>query len=251
MSEVKEIQLDQVGHLREVSQRISDFLQKRLTAYLSTLTPLCAPRRVLGEFMESAFREKVPGADRNFAEIEERFKSLTRDVFGQPAKLGTPVPNIKNELEASPWQYLYAVGGDDAHRVTVTSPVSWVLSYKGPYNLEDLIAQRLAGETIDSQAVKGLLLRSLTLWKLMELTPDLPKLFEDLRFPVTVETSAVSGDLPHVVIRSVIPAFRPQDEIVQTVTRLSGVPVFEELIDVDALAALPDPFRDQVLGFVS
>jgi hypothetical protein len=248
MSQVKEVQLDRVGHLREVSQRISDFLQKRLTAYLSTLTPLFAPRRVLGEFMESAFREKVPGADRNFAEVEERFKALTRDVFGQPAKLGTPVPNIKNELEASPWQYLYDIGGGGS-RVTISSPVCWVLSYKGSYNLADLIAQRLAGETIDSQAVKGLLLRSLTMWKLMDLTPDLGRLFEDLRFPVTVETSAVSGDLPHVVIRSVVPAFRPQDEIVQTVTRLSGVPVFEELIDVDALGTLPDPLREQLAGF--
>lgn len=248
MSEVKEIELAQVGHLREVSQRISDHLKKQLTSYLGTLTPLFAPRRVLGEFMESAFREKVPGADRAFAEIEERFKALTRDAFGQAAKLGTPVPNIKNELEASPWQYIYEVGGKGP-RVTVSSPVAWVLSYKGPYNLEDLVAQRLAGETIDSQAVKGLLLRSLTMWKLMELTPDLPPLFEALRFPVTVETSAVSGELPHVVIRSAVPAFRPQDEIVQTVTQLSGVPLFEELIDVDALAALPDPFRDQVLAF--
>jgi hypothetical protein len=250
MNRVKEINLQQVGPLREASQKVAQFLQQKLNGYLGAVTPLFAPRRVLGEFMESAFREKVPGADRRFADIEERFKAISRDAFGQPAKLGTPVANIKNELEAHRWEYLYAVGGEGGQRITVSSPVTWVLSFKGDYTLSDLVAQRRDGETPGQDAVKGLLLRALTMWQMVELTPALKALFEDLRFPLSVETSDASGELPHVVIRSTVPAFRPQDEIVQTVTQLSGVPVFEELIDVEALKGMPDPFKAALLALL-
>jgi len=250
MDRVKEIDMQQVGPLREASQRIAQYLQQRLNGYLATLTPLFAPRRVLGEFMESAFREKVPGADQRFAEIEARYKAVSREAFAQPAKLGTPVANIRNELEAHRWEYLYTVGGEGGQPITVSSPVAWVLTYRGPYNLSDLVAQRLGGETLAPEAIKGMMLRALTMWQLLELTPALKDLFADLRFPLAVETSAVSGDLPHVVIRSAVPAFRPQDQIVQTVTQLSGVPVFEELIDVDALKEMPDPFRDALTALV-
>ena len=45
----------------------------------------------------------------------------------------------------------------------------------------------------------------------------------------------------------VVPAFRPQDELIRTVTQLSGKQVFEELIDVDGLPGIVDPFTASLL----
>ena len=66
MTPVKEIDLQQLGHLRNISQKITQHLQRKLNDYLITVTPLLAPRKVLGQYMQSAFNDKVPGDDKNF-----------------------------------------------------------------------------------------------------------------------------------------------------------------------------------------
>jgi hypothetical protein len=242
MNNIKEIDLQQMSPLRDVSQKIAQMLNRRLGGYLATLTPLFAPRKVLGEFMQSAFNERVPGADKNFAEIEEKFKALARETFGIPSKLGTPLPNIKNELEVHPWEYLHQLDGDAAQTVRISSPVRWVVSYAGGYTLNELLAQRARGEKADAADLRQLVLQSLAIWKLIDLSPDIAGLLTDLRFKVSVETSTVSGELPVVVVTADVPSFRPQDDVIRTVTQLSGKQVFEELVDVDGIAGMVDPF---------
>ena len=241
MINTKEIDLEQMGPLRDVSQKISQILNARLAGYLATLTPLFAPRKVLGEYMESAFTQSVAGADKNFSEIEERYKSIAAEAFNISSKLGTPLPNIKNELEINPWEYLHQLGTDSSQVVRISSPVRWVLSYAGGYTLGDLLIQRTRNETPDVADVKQLVLNSLTIWKLIDLAPDIAQLISDLRFKVSIETASVSGLLPYVVLTSEVPAFIPQDELILTVIKLSGKQVFEELIDVDAIGGMADP----------
>ncbi|MBT8439893.1 MAG: hypothetical protein KJO91_09210 [Gammaproteobacteria bacterium] len=246
MDNVKEIDLEQMGHLRNVSQQIAQFLNTRLSAYLTTITPLFAPRKILGEFMESAFREKVPGADKNFAEIEKSYKVIVRETFGLPSKLGTPLANIRNELEVYPWEYLYQLDGDSSQTVRISSPVRWVMAYAGGYTLSDLLEQRMQNEQPDADDVKQHVLKTLTLGMLIKQSPDIVQLLNDLRFTVTIGNADVSGNLPYVVLTSDVPAFRPQDDLIRTVTQLSGKQVFEELIDVDAIADIPDPFIGKI-----
>ncbi len=250
MTTVKEIEMGNMGRLREASQQISQHLQKRLSGYLSTLSPLFAPRKVLGEFMQSAFTDKVPGADNRFVELEESFKTICRDGFDLSAKLTTPVPNIKNQLEIENWQYRYQVGGEGGRTATITSPVRWVLSYGGGYTLSDLMEQRAQGQEPSGDEVKSLVLRSLTMAKLVEISPAVSELMRDLRFPVAVEASVDAGNVPGVVIAAQLPTFRPQDELIETVIQLSGMPVFEELVDLEGIAGLNDPFKDEVLALV-
>lgn len=242
MTNTKEIDLEQMGPLRDVSQKISQILNSRLAGYLATLTPLFAPRKVLGEYMESAFNQSVAGADRNFSEIEEQYKSIAAETFSISSKLGTPLPNIKNELEINPWEYLHQLGNDANQVVRISSPVRWVLSYAGGYTLSDLLIQRTRNETPDVADVKQLVLNSLTIWKLIDLAPDIAQLLSDLRFKVSIETTSVSGSLPYVVLTSDVPAFIPQNDLIRTVTKLSGKQVFEELIDVGAIGGMADPF---------
>jgi hypothetical protein len=246
MDNIKEIDLEQMGHLRDASQQIVQFLNTRLSGYLTTLTPLFAPRKVLGEFMESAYRERVPGADKNFAAIEKRYKAIARETFGMPSKLGTPLANIKNQLEVYPWEYLHQLDGDSNQAVRISSPVKWVMAYASGYTLSDLLEQRVQGEKPESGDIKQLILNSLTLWKLIDQLPNVVQLLGDLRFSVSIETDSASGELPYVVLTSDVPAFRPQDDLISTVTQLSGKQVFEELIDVDAIADMPDPFTDKL-----
>ena len=246
MSEVKDIDLAQMSQLRDVSQHIVQFLNKRLAGYLSTITPLFAPRKILGEFMESAYKERVPGADANFSEIERRYKQIVRETFDMPSKLGTPLANIKNQLEVYPWEYLYQLDGDDSQTVCISSPVKWVVAYAGAYTLPDLLEQRVRGEKPASDDIRQLVVNSLTLWCLIEQSPDIVQLLDDLRFKLSIETVPASGELPYIVLTSDTPAFRPQDELIRTVTQLSGKPVFGELIDVDAIGSIADPFIEKL-----
>jgi hypothetical protein len=251
MSTVKAIDLQQMAHLRNVSQKVSQFLSQRLHAYLHTLTPLFMPRRILGEFMQSAFEGKVPGADKNFTALHERYQKLCGKPFNLPTKLTTPLPTIKNQLEIVPWEYSYQVGEDKAQRITITSPVQWVLSYTSGYSFSRLRATRFGQEAQKPEEIKQFIINTLTMHLLMEQSPGIKQIMEDLRFPVHIEESPDLGALPFVVICSVIPAFRPQDDIIQTVTQLSGRPVFEEIIDIEALENLEDPFHQTIRTFLA
>lgn len=246
MAEVKEIGIPEMGPLRELTQSISQFLRQKLKRYVNTLAPLCSPRKILGEFMQSAYEEKVLGADKNFEEISARFKELARETFDLPTKLGAPVPNIKNQLEIYPWEYLHQLNEDPSQSVRISSPVKWVLTYPCPCDLRRLIEAQLAQEKLRQEDLKQFVVQSLALAALVERSPGLKEILEDLRFPVGLETSPVSGNLPYVVIRAAVPSFRPQDDVVQTATHMSGRRFFEELIDADRIVELRDPIRDKI-----
>ncbi len=248
MGAEKYIELEQVGQLRQVSKKISEHLDKRLQDYLATLKPLFLPRKVLGEYMDSAYDGRVAGADKNITAIGSSYQRIAQDAFGLSTKLGTPVPSISSDLTIAPWEYIHELDG--GQRIIVTSPVRWVLNYKGEYSLSELMKQSLKDEPFNAGGVKDLLIRTLTLSKLLEMSPGLQAIFEDLRFQFSLEKSAVSGDLQHVVLSCDVPAFRPQNEAIQTVVSLSGKAVFEELIDHEELGNLVDPFKKAVTEFV-
>ena len=211
MNVVKDIELGQVARLRNMSQKISQHLYKRLVAYLTTLTPLFAPRRILGEFMQSAFEGKVPRADTNIAELQERYKKLIGKPFELPSKLTTPIPAIRNQLEIYPWEYAYQVSQAGSQMITITSPVTWALSYPSGYSLSRLRAARFGKEAQRPEEIKQFIVNALTMHMLVMQSPGIRQIMEDLHFPLSVEEAPELGDLPLVVIHSTIPAFRPQN----------------------------------------
>ena len=229
MTPVKEIDMQAMGRIRQASQKISVFLHKRLNGYLQTLTPLFAPRKIVGEFMESAF------------------KTLARETFDIPAKLSTPIPNIRNQLEVHPWEYRYLIAGDAERPVVITSPVRWTLSYAGGATLSEVMRHQAREESLEAEEVKSYIVRTLTLHKLVDTSPAIQEMLQDLRFPISTETASATGDLPLTVVGSDLATFRPQDELIETVTQLSGKPVFEELIDLDEIEPLPDPFKAKIM----
>ena len=73
--------------------------------------------------------------------------------------------------------------------------------------------------------------------------PGIAQLLTDLRYDIQTEKSRALGALPLVTVRSCLPSFRPADNLMLTAVRFSGVPAFIELIDLEALSALPDPLK--------
>ncbi len=246
MTRVKEIELPKMAPLREVSQKIAQFLQQTLSAYIQPMSPLLAAHRILGENLEGFQRERVPGATKAYAQLEEQFVKLCRSTFKFPHKLRKPLPAIKNKLEVYPWEYLYEVGGDPDNTITISSPVRWVLAYDYSYTLSSLIKAKLAGEKPQMDETKQLILNSVTLAMMMERSEGIKQILEDLRFPVSVATSPVSGDLPYVVVDAPVESYRPQDDLITTVIQLSGRPVFEELVDLDEVDAIRDTLVEKI-----
>ena len=175
MTPIKEIQLEQMTQLRKRSKAVSVILNKELQAYLKTITPLFSPRKVLGEYMQSASRDKVVGAEKNYSIILENYKAVLRDAFGFNAKLSSPVPAIQNELVAEPWVY-----SDDLEGTVLSfsSPVRWVLSYDCSYDLPRLIAEKLKGEQPHYDSITPFVLNALVIWLLLENSPGLVRLLE-------------------------------------------------------------------------
>jgi hypothetical protein len=53
-----------------------------------------------------------------------------------------------------------------------------------------------------------------------------------------------------MVATSSLESFRPQDEVTKVVTQLSGRPVFEELIDPEAVRSLKDPLAEKLQALI-
>lgn len=241
MTPIKEIQLEQMTQLRERSKAVSVILDKELQTYLKTIIPLFAPRKVLGEYMQSASRDKVVGAEKNFSIILENYKAVLRDTFGHNAKLSSPVPAIQNELVAKPWVYSDNLDGSV---LSFSSPVRWVLSYDCSYDLHRLVSERAKGEQLHFDSISQFVFNALVIWLLLESNPGLARLLEGLGYSVSFETQPeIAGALPFVVLTSPVPAFRPPDELVRMVAQLSGGSSFEEIIDVDQIDAIVNPLQ--------
>jgi hypothetical protein len=73
---------EELADLRDKTEAISQFLQKQLKAYLETLRPLLAPRRVFGK--STGVKEDVVGADRAFAHLREQYTGVWQTVHPAP-----------------------------------------------------------------------------------------------------------------------------------------------------------------------
>ena len=78
-------------------------------------------------------------------------------------------------------------------------------------------------------------------WILSAMRPKTEKEFHAREF----------GKLPVLSIHCTLGSFRPADELILAATRFSGVPAFIELMDLDAIEKLRDPFQKQIEELLS
>jgi hypothetical protein len=241
--------LDQVVKLREQTQRISKFLFTRLKRHLDTLRPLIAPARVFGTHGRGIVREDVPGSEAALRKLSEQYLSICAKPFGLSADLGeNAVADLDSRLELYPWEYTHEArdSNNELTSITISSPVRCVLAYKSPYTLSQIRAT-IAGKGDRRQGdIQEFLIAALAMQAVLEKFPGIADLLNDLKYDVRAQLCPGLGELPLTVINCGIPSFRPSDEIILATTRLSGVPAFIELIDVEAVKNLADPLKPQL-----
>jgi hypothetical protein len=239
----KSLTFEQLADLRDKTETVSQFLWKQLKAHLETLRPLLAPRRLLGRYADA--KEDIAGADRAFAQLQEQFIAVCSKPFALPPELDDgPLSNIDNRIDLYPWEYTHQAKSErETKPVTITSPVRWVLTYSSEYTPSQLV-QTLAGkEQRRSDSIRQFVVNALVMHAVLAKFPGITQLLTDLRYEIRTEKTANLGDLPLVTIRSCLLSFRPADSLILAAARLSGVPAFIELIDVDAVHRLQDPLR--------
>ena len=100
---------------------------------------------------------------------------------------------------------------------------------------------RAFGESVQERCARPLISRSSSLISLLG----------DLRYSLTLNPHPGLNGLPLAVIQSQISTFLPPDPLIVTATEFSGVPAFIELIDVDDIRQMPDPFKERILTRIS
>ena len=238
-----EITFDQLAELREKTEAVSGFLSQRLRQHLSTLYPILAPRRVFGRY--AGAKEPSSRADEAYAHLAEKYKEASGSPFALRSDLDeAALAELENGIEIYPWEYSYEAGGKT---IVMTNPFRWALTYKSSYTLAQLRAVYQQGQGDKRPAdVRHFLVNALALQVTIARTPGVTHLIEDLRYGVHLEAPQGLGKLAMLTLSPGLATFRPQDDLILMATRFSGISAFIELIDKDAVASLPDPFRTQI-----
>jgi hypothetical protein len=237
--------------LRKITRAVADLLVQELKSHLATLAPLLQPRQVFGQHLRGSEKQPVKGDAEAFEELRSLYQTLAaRGTWSLPKQLESPVDILASPLELAPAEYPYQVpAGQQTKTVQVTSPLKWVLAFSGfgPKRLQELASGpgRATGNELQ-QCVLQLLVLHVTLSH----RPGIVRLLEALRFPVTTGALAEADDLPIRYVAGPISTLRLPDDVIVQSTELSGRDVFEEVVNVDALAQLRDPLRDRLVELV-
>jgi hypothetical protein len=241
----RSLSIDELTDLRAKTETVSQFLRKRLEGHLATMRVAFAPRWVLGKHVRSGVREDQVGSDAALEQLKSRYAQYHGRPFLLPRELEDGPVSIEGVLELHPWEYSLALGDKS---VKMTSPVRWVVNYRCGYNLGQIRESIAAKQPLRAEDSRDFVLGALVLVMLLEKSPGLAELLTDLRYQVEVAPSEELGGLPIVSIHAGIPSFKPDDALILSATRFSGVPEFIELIDLGALDRLGDPFASAIRG---
>lgn len=239
---------DEFLQLRQATEKIAQVLTKRLKSHLDVLKPLFIPRKLFGTYIKTSNMEEVIGSDKAFAELQERYSAICDQPFGLPKKLQRPLPPISNQLEAFPFQYTLICEGSNEKKIRVTSPAKWIVSYRTECPLNRLGAMLSGEESRQPDDMKQSLIDHLSLVLFLEHFQTLKLLIEDLRYQLEIIQLPDFGGLPVVLLKAPLFTFLPPDDFIVQVTQFSGIPAFQEIIDLEALQNISDPLKVSLLA---
>jgi hypothetical protein len=237
-----QITLDQLLELRQLTEKLSELLKGQLADYLATLRPLIAPRRVLGRYAGAV--GSIAREDQAFEELGKQYDAACgRFRLSSGLEKGN-LSAVDADLELYPWEYTHEATVDgEPHPVIVTSPVRWVLAYQSEYTLKHMRAVMAEKAERRPHAVQNFVVHALAINLVLSRNPGVSRILKDLRFDVSTEFSDDFGKLPLVTLHAPLHSFLPDDKVVLSSTRFSGVPEFIELIDTESIEALDDPLQ--------
>jgi hypothetical protein len=243
----EDISIARLLFLRRVTRAISDHLVYELKGHLSTISPLLRPRRFLGDHIESGSTEQVIDADKNFAYLGDIYAKAAGKPFDLPRPLRPPLRPVGLALEVYPWESKHEIHlGGTKQDVTVTSPVRYVMSYASGMSLSRL-RQAIAGkEERKKEDIQDFVVRCCLIHSLLAKNGGIVNLLRALRWEVSTENSPELGGLPLTTLTAPLRSILPPDELILESTEMSGKPLFEEVVDVDAAAQIHDPLAQKV-----
>jgi hypothetical protein len=231
--------------LRKLTRAIADAVRGQIVEYLTTLTPLFRPQTVLGDHIVGGVKESTRRADQALKELQSLYDTVSPTrPFNLRRELTTPFEFGPVALEITPVDYVHVIqAGSETRRITVRRPLTWTVSYSGfsPSRLADLCDPKARGEGLQRYILSYLLLNAVTTHQ-----RGLTQIFDALRFPLTTTKTAEFGELPVTQIGIAISTHRPPDAVVLETAELTGIDAFEEVVNVDDIARLPDPLRDRL-----
>lgn len=237
--------------LRKITRAVGELLGQELKTHLATLAPLLQPRHILGQHLRGNEKQPVKGDAEAFEELRSAYHELAaKGPWSLPKQLDTPVDILGTPLEMVPAEYAFKISnGALTKTVRVISPLKWVLvpSGFGPKRLRELLnSPRTSGGNDIQQCVLQLLVLHVTLSR----RPGVVRLLEGLRFPLRADRLDEFPDLPLHCVTSPISTNRPSDEVLLQSTELSGMDVFEEVVNLEDVVQLRDPLRDRLVETV-
>jgi hypothetical protein len=234
--------------LRKLTRAIGDLLRTQLKDYLSTLTPLLRPTHVLGEYIQGSSKVTVKGADRAFKELQGLYDTIAaKKPFEIHGSLQAPIEILSATPEITPVEYPHiARSGNETKTVMVTSPFKWILTYAGfsVPKLKELVDNRRSA----GRELAEFLLHFLVLKTVVSHQTGLMNILSDLHFPVSWERLAGFGELPLTRISCSISSFLPPDPVIVESTEISGVAVFEEIVELSDIAKTVEPFKQRLIA---
>jgi hypothetical protein len=241
--------IPRILELRKLTRAISEKIESDLNGYLSTLGPLFSPMPILGEYIRGGSKAPIKGAEKAFRELKKRFQTIaSQKPFSLPIELASPLDIFAATPVLTAVEYPYTANqGDKSASLTVTSPLKWVLTYPDlePKRLLELL-QGNRNQLKDELA--HALLQCLTLKLVLEKRPALVSLLQGLRFSIETTHHDGLGELPVIIISCPMRTLLPPDEIIIQSTEISGIPSFEEIINIEDIRDLSDPLQLSILS---
>lgn len=234
--------------LRKSTNVISSYLEQELKLYINTLSPLFNPGLIFGEFI-SGSKQSVKESKTSFKKLQEVYQSLRQNkrFYDKLEELKPPMDVFASTLEFSPYEYDYQATSEGENKsIRIISPMKWVLGYKnqGITQLKELLNDRTGSRNTEVQIC---VLHHLVMHSVCTKRQDIVKLLSALRFEILSEPSAEYGNLPLILVSCPIRTILPSDELIIQSTELSGSPVFEEVINLDDIDQLSDPYKAHLL----
>jgi hypothetical protein len=233
--------------LRKLTRAITETVRAQMAEHLATLTPLLRPAAVLGDYVQGGQKETTRRADKAFKELESLYQTVaTTRPFNLPKELSPPINILSTGLEITAYEYPHvATAGSDTRTITVRSPLTWTLTYTGfgPGRLQELLNTKMRS----NEEVLKFVLSYLALHVVVTNQPGLLKIFERLHLPITSVKVAEFGDLPVTRVGANVVTRRPGDAVILESAELTGMNAFEEVVEVEEISRLKDPFRESLL----
>jgi hypothetical protein len=232
--------------LRKLTRAIAEAARSQLTEYLTTLTPLLQPQGVLGDYVQGTPKEPVLKAEQAFKDLKALYESIApAKPLNLRRELSPPFSFSNVSLDITPLDYVHIAKTEAGPRsITVRSPLTWTLTYSGfsPKRMQEVLDQNVRGDELQKFILSYLIIHVVARYR-----PGVTRMLEGLHFPVTTTTVPEFGELPITRIGIGISTHRPSDDIVVESAELTGMDTFEEVVNVEDIARLPDPFKARLM----